>query len=184
MRRFGITTPRRVAHFLAQLGHESLSLSRTEESLSTAAAACWKFGRGHLHPEASAGLVHTPTGGVGQLRVRRPQRQRRARSGDGYRYRGRGPMQHTGRSNYRRVGELIGAALEEQPALLLEVEIGALAAAAIGRTTASTTWPTPATCWWSAARSTSARSTSKRTPEGLPDRVARTKRALSILGAR
>src|SRR5690606_32827155 len=33
MQRFGITTPRRQAHFLAQVGHESLSLSRTEESL-------------------------------------------------------------------------------------------------------------------------------------------------------
>lgn len=34
MKRFGINTPVRAAYFLAQLGHESLSLSRVEESLS------------------------------------------------------------------------------------------------------------------------------------------------------
>ena len=34
MKRFGINTPVRAAYFLAQVGHESLSLSRVEESLS------------------------------------------------------------------------------------------------------------------------------------------------------
>ena len=33
MQRYAITTPRRVAHFLAQVGHESNSLNRTEEDL-------------------------------------------------------------------------------------------------------------------------------------------------------
>ncbi|MCF5918182.1 glycoside hydrolase family 19 protein, partial [Xanthomonas perforans] len=37
--RFGITTKRRAAHWLGQVGHESLSLSRMEEGLTYTTSA-------------------------------------------------------------------------------------------------------------------------------------------------
>jgi putative chitinase len=37
--------------------------------------------------------------------------------GDGPRYKGRGPIQLTGRNNYRRAGQALGVALEEHPEL-------------------------------------------------------------------
>jgi putative chitinase len=46
-------------------------------------------------------------------------------SGDGWRFRGRGFVQLTGRENYRRLGELVGAVLETRPELAREPEIAA-----------------------------------------------------------
>lgn len=44
--------------------------------------------------------------------------------GDGRRYKGRGPIQLTGRANYRWAGNLLGLALEEQPEMAARHPIG------------------------------------------------------------
>lgn len=46
--------------------------------------------------------------------------------GDGRRYKGRGPIQLTGRANYRRVGRLIGIDLESHPEIVARPSIGLL----------------------------------------------------------
>ncbi|AFJ75485.1 phage lytic enzyme [Stenotrophomonas phage Smp131] len=130
MRRFGINTPVRAAYFLAQVGHESLSLSRVEESLSYSRERLLEvFGR-YISPAEAAGFVHQPAKLGNRVYANRNGNGSEA-SGDGYLFRGRGPLQHTGRGNYRRIGQLIGQPLEEQPGLLIEPEIGAMAAAGV-----------------------------------------------------
>ncbi|MFC3549459.1 glycoside hydrolase family 19 protein [Lysobacter cavernae] len=181
MRRFGINTPRRAAHFLAQVGHESLSLSRVEESLSYSLPRLLEV-FGHRIPTHSASLFVRQPEKLGNYVYADRNGNGNVASSDGYRYRGRGPMQHTGRGNYRRVGELIGAPLEEQPALLLEVDAGAMAAAAYWRDSGLNALADTGDVLMVSRKINLGSPTSKRTPEGLSDRIARTHRALAALG--
>lgn len=98
----GITTPLRIAHFLAQIVPESQGLTRLEESLTYSAerlCVVWKRRFPTLaaarpyakNPRALAEMVY---GG----------RMGNVRPGDGYRYRGGGLGMTTGRSNYRAAG--------------------------------------------------------------------------------
>jgi len=75
---YGINTPLRLAHFLAQIGHESCSLKWVRE--------IWGPTQAQTRYEGRADLGNT-------------------RPGDGVRYLGRGLIQTTGRANYRSVAE-------------------------------------------------------------------------------
>lgn len=180
MARFGIDTPLRRAHFLAQLGHESLSLMRLEESLGYNRARLIEIFGHRVAPDEIAGFVHQPNRLGNRVYAGRNGNGDEA-SGDGYRYRGRGPLQHTGRGNYRRMGELIGVPLEASPELLLQPETGAMAAAAF---------------WFDGGLNGHAdrndvlavsrginlgNPRARATPHGMPDRTSRTQRALRVL---
>jgi putative chitinase len=92
-----ITTPARAAAFLAQLGHESVSLRFFEE--------IWGPTQAQLGYEGRVDLGNT-------------------HRGDGKRYKGRGPIQLTGRANYRRYGGLLGLPLEAQPEMAAKPTVG------------------------------------------------------------
>jgi putative chitinase len=89
---FGIDRPARTAAFLAQLAHESLQLKFMEE----------KWG-----PTAAQLRYEPPTTLATTLGNTQP--------GDGFRFKGRGPIQVTGRANYRRFGALLGLDLVGSP---------------------------------------------------------------------
>lgn len=183
MKRFGINTPHRAALFLAQLGHESLSLSRTEESLSYSRDRLLEvFGRHVTHAEASA-FVHQPAKLGNRVYANRNGNGNEA-SGDGYLFRGRGPMQHTGRGNYRRMGQLIGHPLEEQPALLIELEVGAMAAAAFWQDNGLNAYADRRDVLAVSRIINLGDARSRATPNGMADRTTRTNRALAALGVR
>jgi putative chitinase len=93
-RTYGILdTGLRLAHFMAQLQHESGSFRYMEEIASGAAY------------EGRADLGNT-------------------QPGDGRRYKGRGPIQLTGRANYRTFGRRIGIDLESHPLIAAVPSIG------------------------------------------------------------
>jgi putative chitinase len=129
MRRFEIDTPSRMAAFAAQLAHESGQLQRWTENLNyrwerlrqvfptyfTSDAQARAFDR---KPERIANRVYAGRMGNGS-----------EASGDGWRYRGRGPIQLTGRDNYRACGSAIGVDLVGDPDLLSTPGPGCLAAA-------------------------------------------------------
>ena len=83
----------RLAHFMAQLCHESGSFRYMEEIASGAAY------------EGRADLGNTV-------------------AGDGKRFKGRGPIQLTGRANYRTFGRRIGIDLERHPEIAAIPSIG------------------------------------------------------------
>lgn len=183
MKRFGISTPLRAAYFLGQVGHESLSLSRVEESLSYSRERLLEvFGR-HVAADEAAGFVHQPAKLGNRVYANRNGNGSEA-SGDGFVYRGRGPMMHTGRGNYRHIGQLIGQPLEEMPGLLLDPEVGAMAAAAFWHDNRLNTYADQRDILATSRVVNLGSARSRATPNGMADRTARTTRALAALGAR
>lgn len=97
-RSYGImANEKRLSHFLAQLSHESGGFRHMEEIWGPTAAQRGYEGRADL------GNIN---------------------SGDGYLYRGRGPIQLTGRANYRTFGRRIGIDLERHPEIAALPSIG------------------------------------------------------------
>ncbi|HEY7473937.1 MAG TPA: glycoside hydrolase family 19 protein [Vicinamibacterales bacterium] len=90
---FAIDPPPRAAAFLAQLAHESGQLRFMEEIWGPTPAQK----RYEPPSDLAAKLGNTETG-------------------DGKRFKGRGPIQITGRANYRRYGDLLGVDLLTTPA--------------------------------------------------------------------
>jgi len=129
MARFEITSPERMAAFLAQIAHESGQLTRLSENLNYSAKRLMQVWPNRFptmekalqyerNPEKLANCVYAKRLSNGD-----------ETSGDGWRYRGRGLIQLTGRGNYRAASQGIGLPLEEQPDLLLQPDPAALSAA-------------------------------------------------------
>lgn len=97
MQEFGIDTPARQAAYLAQVGHESGGLQWMEE----------------IWGPTDAQKRYEPPGDLAD-------RLGNTEPGDGKRFKGRGPIQCTGRFNYRKYGALLGLDLEQFPNLLEE----------------------------------------------------------------
>lgn len=90
---FDIASPARSAAFLAQLAHESGQFRFMEE--------IWGPTEAQTRYEPPATLAAR----LGNTEL-----------GDGKRFKGRGPIQITGRDNYRRYGDLLGLDLIAEPA--------------------------------------------------------------------
>jgi len=105
--KFNITTPLRLAHFLAQCGHESGGFKLTSENLNYSADGLKKifpkYFPGNLNesyarkPEMIASRVYGGRMGNGDEATR-----------EGYKFRGRGYIQLTGKSNYAAFTKFIG----------------------------------------------------------------------------
>ena len=125
-KRFDILTRQRLAHFAAQLGHESGGFKKLEENLNYSAEALlakWpvrppKPGRPDTNyrrytPELAAQHARKPETIANHIYAR-PE-MLNTQPGDGWRYRGRGLIQLTGRANYRAAGTALGINLESVP---------------------------------------------------------------------
>ena len=132
MQRYAITTPRRVAHFLAQVGHESTGLTVTEEDLFYRTAgriqAVWprrfateaEAARYVRDPEALANLVYGARRDLGNVKP-----------GDGWTFRARGLIQTTGRRNFTRLAEVYGLDTPEAAAAWAATREGAAMSAGL-----------------------------------------------------
>ena len=113
--KFGINTPLRVAHFLAQCGHESGGFRVTQENLNYSAKGLAGIFKKYFPTEAAA----TPYARQPQKIANKVYANRMANgseaSGDGYKFRCRGYIQLTGRDNYTQFGKAIGVDIPSNP---------------------------------------------------------------------
>jgi len=181
--RFGISTRRRAAHWLAHVGHESVSLGRTEECLSYSRERLLEVFGSRVSFAQAGRFVQNPVGLANFVYGGRNGNGDEA-SGDGYLFRGRGPMQHTGRGNYRALGKLIGLPVEEKPGLLIEVEPGALGAAAFWQEMGCNQLADTGDVLGIGRKINLGTLRTTRLPNGHSDRVSRTRLALEVLGVR
>lgn len=125
---YDITTPKRIAGFLSQIGHESGGLAMLEENLNYKAETLMR-----VWPK------RFPTLEFAQQFARNPQKIANSvyanrmgngdeASGEGWKYRGRGLKQLTGKDNYRAFSKAIGTDFVADPDLLLQPVNAALSA--------------------------------------------------------
>lgn len=116
--RFGITSSLRLAHFLAQCGHESGGFRAVSENLNYSAKGLLGIFRKYFtnvnlamqyerKPEKIANRVYSSRMGNGN-----------EASGDGYKFRGRGYIQLTGKDNYKLFDATVGEDIIANPDLV------------------------------------------------------------------
>jgi len=115
--KFNITNPLRLAHFLAQCGHESGGFKSVSENLNYSVSGLMrvfpKYFPGNLaesyakQPEKIASRVYGSRMGNGD-----------ESTGEGYKFRGRGYIQLTGKSNYTNFAKFIGEDTVANPDLV------------------------------------------------------------------
>jgi putative chitinase len=116
-KKFNITTPLRLAHFLSQCGHESAGFKAVQENLNYSADGLKKifpkYFPGNLaesyskNPEKIASKVYGGRMGNGDETTK-----------EGFKFRGRGFLQTTGKENYKKLGDFLGVNLIESPDLV------------------------------------------------------------------
>ena len=113
--KFGINTPLRLAHFLAQCGHESGGFRATQENLNYSAKGLMGIFKKYF-PNASlaAQYERKPAKIAAKVYGGRMGNGNEA-SGEGYKFRGRGYIQLTGKENYTAFGKSIGEDILSNP---------------------------------------------------------------------
>jgi putative chitinase len=103
MPKYGIDTPLRQRHFLAQLLHESAGFNAVRENLNYSGEALWRTFPRHFATQAEAmTFARQPERIANRVYANRMSNGNEA-SGDGWRFIGRGLIQITGRANYTAV---------------------------------------------------------------------------------
>lgn len=123
MEKYGIKGADMVS-FLSTLSHESAGLTVWTENLNYSVEGLMKTFKKYFPNESIAKLyARNP-----KLIANRVYASRMGngdeKSGDGWKYRGRGPIQITGKDNYRQIGNGIEKDLLNNPDLLINKEIG------------------------------------------------------------
>jgi len=116
--KFNITNNLRLAHFLAQCGHESGGFKAIQENLNYSAKGLSTTFKKYFISEAAAGpYARNPQKIASKVYGGRMGNGPEA-TGDGFKFRGRGYIQLTGRDNYTRFAKFIGEDTVNNPDLV------------------------------------------------------------------
>jgi predicted chitinase len=129
---YGVTTPKRMAHFLGQFGAETGGGTILYENLSytTTSRLLQVFGVGNHSAKITAseapGLLRNPVALAERVYgLKNPTKAKElgnTRPGDGGRYRGTGILQTTGGYNFKKAGEKVGVDFYNHPELIISPE--------------------------------------------------------------
>ena len=116
--KFGINTPLRVAHFLAQCGHESGGFRLTKENLNYSAKGLIGIFKKYFPTEALAKAYERQPAKIANKVYSNRMGNGTEASGDGAKFCGRGYIQLTGKENYTAFSKSIGVDVCANPELV------------------------------------------------------------------
>jgi len=115
--KFEINTTLRLAHFLAQCGHESGGFKVTTENLNYGAAGLQTIFKKYFTAESAAEYQRKPEKIANIVYANRMGNGNQA-SGEGYKFRGRGFIQLTGKDNYTSFDKVVEDDIVANPELV------------------------------------------------------------------
>ena len=118
MTKFEINTPLRLAHFLAQCGHESGGFKAVKENLNYGAKGLLGLFKKYFPTEAKAKLYERQPEKIANLIYGGRMGNGPEASGEGYKFCGRGYIQLTGKANYTAFGKSINVDICANPELV------------------------------------------------------------------
>ena len=118
---YDISTPQRVAAFLAQTAHESGGYTALHENLNYQAASLCRVWPSHFTADIADQYAHNPERIANRAYAGRMGNGDEA-SGDGWNFCGRGLLQVTGRVNYQAFADSVQMNIADVPAFLQTFE--------------------------------------------------------------
>lgn len=113
--KFGINTPLRLAHFLAQCGHESGGFKATQENLNYSAKGLMGIFKKYFPTEALANQYQRKPEAIASRVYGGRMGNGAEATKEGYKFRGRGYIQLTGKENYTAFGKSINEDIVNNP---------------------------------------------------------------------
>ena len=120
MNKFEINTPLRLAHFLAQCGHESGGFRLTKENLNYSAKGLMGIFKKYFPTEALAKAYERKPEKIANKVYSSRMGNGDEASGDGAKFCGRGYIQLTGKDNYTAFGKSINEYIAANPTWVAE----------------------------------------------------------------
>ena len=116
--KFELNTPLRLAHFLAQAGHESGGFRAVNENLNYGAKGLLSIFKKYFPTEEKAKLYERKPEKIANLVYGARMGNGPETSGEGWKYRGRGYIQLTGKNNYKAFDAVVAESIVENPDLV------------------------------------------------------------------
>ena len=114
--KYKVNTPLRLAHFFAQIDHES-NLTPKRENLNYSAEGLLKIFKKYFTTATAQQYARKPEAIANKVYANRMSNGNEA-SGDGWRYRGGGFLQHTGKAEYQILKDRTGIDYVNNPELI------------------------------------------------------------------
>lgn len=116
--KFELNTPLRLAHFLAQAGHESGGFKAVNENLNYGAKGLLGIFKKYFPTEEKAKLYERKPEKIANLVYGSRMGNGPETSGEGWKFRGRGYIQLTGKDNYKAFDAVVAESIIDNPDLV------------------------------------------------------------------